>query len=751
MSEHHHSNDSKEKHKCNCDNTLNKNLDKCEKVHMECACENDSGHHMHHSHTTEMHHHDVTNNHENHSSHENHHTTKTHHHDINNDHDNNSSHEHHHTNDGSGGSHDHSSHIKDYLIRFVISSILSIPVLVLSNMVQMWFGYTLTFNYSNYVLLFISTVIFFYGGKPFFVGAYHEVKSKSPAMMSLVSLSITIAYVYSIFVTFNLLNGMDFYWELVTLIDIMLLGHYLEMKSSLVASKSIESLSKLLPTIAHLITDSNETLDVTLSTLKHEDIVLVKPGEKIPVDGLIIYGKSSIDESMITGESNPIDKSVHDEVIGGTINGDGLLHVKVTKLGSETYLSQVVTLVNQALKSKSNTQRLADIAAKYLFYIALLTAITTAIIWSLFGNTTEEVITRVVTVIVIACPHALGVAIPLVTSISTSIAAKNGLLIKNRTHFENGRKVKHIIFDKTGTLTDGKFSVTDVLVLKDTKEKVLDIAFALETPSTHPLALGILRYKKHQVTPLEVIDFKNIVGFGVSGIIDLKFYAVVSANYLDSFNISYDHTHYHQLISKGETVVFVIEEKEVLGMIALKDQVKQKSIEAIKELSLMGITVHMLTGDNEVVAKRVANELGISHFKHSVLPHQKSAYIKELKAFNHVVAMTGDGINDAPALAEANLGIAIGAGTDVAIETADVILVRSEPMDVVNLIKLSKKTYRKMLENLIWALAYNVISLPLAAGILSFINITISPAIGAFFMSLSTIIVAINAQFLKLK
>ncbi len=688
-----------------------------------CGCLNDETAHQHH----------------NHQHHDHHSQEHAHHHSIGC------------APGGHGhGGHDHSSHLKDYLVRFLVSTILSIPVLVLSPMIQGWLGYSFSFPGSEYVVLLLATFIFIYGGKPFFMGAYYELKAKEPAMMSLVALAITVSFVYSVLITFGL-SGMDFYWELVTLIDIMLLGHYLEMKSSMVASNALESLTKLLPSTAHLYISDSETLDVPLSDLKHDQIVLVKPGEKVPVDGIVFRGTSSVDESMVTGESSPVLKAVADEVIGGTINGDGLLLVKITKLGHETYLSQVVELVNTSLQSKSKTQRLADVAAKYLFYVSIAVALITWLVWGLLGESTEFILEKVVTVIVIACPHALGVAIPLVTSISTSLAAKNGLLIKNRNAFENGRKVNHVIFDKTGTLTFGKFSVTDVIEVASTKKDILAIAYNLESASTHPIAKGIVEYAKSSDSHLDVTDYKNVAGFGVTGTINQKLSGVVSANYLKTNAISFDEKQYQTLISKGETVVYVIAENKVLGIITLKDTVKPSAKQAVHELSRMGITSHMLTGDNEVVAKVVANEVGIIHYKHSVLPHQKSDYIKDLKGYQQHIAMTGDGINDAPALAASDLGIAIGAGTDVAIETADVILVKSEPKDVVSLIKLSKTTYRKMIENLIWALAYNIITLPLAAGALHFMGVMISPALGAVFMSLSTIVVAINAQFLKIK
>ncbi|HLT00404.1 MAG TPA: copper-translocating P-type ATPase [Acholeplasma sp.] len=721
-----HEEQHEDKKVCSCPGCKGEGTDSCTCgcLTNESACKHEGHDHAHH------HHHD-------HSHHNHNHHDHSHH-----------GHHGHHSHHGHGG-HDHSAHIKDYLIRFIISTILSIPVLIFSQQFQEWFNYSISFPFDEYVVLVLATAIFIYGGIPFFSAAYYEIKAKEPAMMSLVALAITVSYVYSVMVTFGF-AGMDFYWELVTLIDIMLLGHFLEMKSSMVASDALASLTNLLPSEAHVYVDGN-THDVPLKDLKVNQVVLVKPGEKIPVDGLILWGESSIDESMVTGESNPVFKTINETVIGGTINGDGVLRIKVTKLGEDSYLSQVVKLVNESLMSKSKTQRLADLAAKYLFYISITAALITWLAWGLVGADTDFIFTKIVAVIVIACPHALGVAIPLVTSISTSLAAKNGLLIKNRNAFENARKVKHVIFDKTGTLTDGKFTVTNVITIKRNLKGILEIAHLLEQTSTHPIAKGILEYTKNVKTTLQVVDTKNLPGYGVIGKIDGKNVAAVSQAYLNKEGIFYDKNVQADLDQQGLTIVYIVEENEVLGMLTLKDQVKPSAIYAIKELNSMGIVTHMLTGDNEAVAKRVASELGITTFRASMLPHQKSQYIDEIKIDGTFVAMTGDGINDAPALAKADLGIAIGAGTDVAIETADIILVKSEPKDVLKLIELSKKTYRKMIENLIWALAYNVFSLPLAAGALYSIGFEISPAIGAILMSLSTIIVSINAQFLKLK
>lgn len=651
------------------------------------------------------------------------------------------------------GDHDHSSHMKSYLYRFLISTILSIPVIILSPVIQGFFNYEFSFLYSEYVVLLFSSIILIYGGLPFYQGLINEIKNKEPGMMSLVSVAVTISFVYSVLVTFNIVHShMDFYWELVTLIDIMLLGHYIEMKSTMVASNALESITELLPNKANLYINENETKEVLIKELKLDQIVLVKSGDKIPVDGVIIKGKSTVDESMFTGESNPVLKEMDDLVLGGTINGDGILLVKITKLGDETYLNQVIKLVNESLGYKSNTQRLADIAAKYLFYVSVSVALITWVVWGLLGASGDMVLERIVTVIVITCPHALGVAIPLVTSVSTTIAAKNGLLIKNRNAFENANKINHVIFDKTGTLTYGKFSVSNIILLNDNKD-ALNILYTLESNSNHPIAKGISNHLKDKAKRININDIKNEVGFGILGIYNEKVVGAVSPNYLKENKIDYDIKQYEELIKKGETVIYLFKEKDVLAIVSLKDEIKPNAKKAIKSLHKMGIKTHMLTGDNEVVASLVAKELEIDSFYHSVLPHEKSEYIEDIKNENkdNFVAMAGDGINDAPALALSDLGIAIGAGTDVAINTSDIILVKSDPNDIVNLLKLAKVTKRKIIENLLWALGYNIITLPIAAGALDFLNVKVTPALGALIMSLSTVIVAVNAKLLKLK
>lgn len=644
----------------------------------------------------------------------------------------------------------HAMMVNDFKKRFYISLVLTIPILLLSPMIQMFMNVEWRFTGDTLILFGLSTILFIYGGKPFLLGAVDEFKAKTPAMMMLIALAISVAYIYSALTMFVLI-GNDFFWELATLISIMLLGHWIEMKSVMGASKALEELVKLMPDVAHMIHDDGEIMDHPVSHFKVGFKVLVKPGEKIPLDGKIYEGNSSVNESMMTGESVPVEKTVGDEVIGGSINGDGVLKFIVNRVGEATFLSQVIKLVKEAQASKSNTQRLADKAAKWLFYIALIAGTSTFVIWLILGKDLNFAIERAVTVIIISCPHALGLATPLVTAVSTSIGAKKGLLIRNRAAFEDARNLNAIVFDKTGTLTEGAFGITDIETYGMDEEEMLRIVYSVESNSEHPIAKGIVKAGKlKQFEVMDVKDYKALPGKGLSAIVNNRNIMVVSPGYLNSENIEYNHERYETLALEGKTIIFVLENKILLGFIALSDIVRETAIEAIQSLKSMQIESIMLTGDNRRVAEYVGKKLSIDTIISEVLPHQKSDKIAELQKLNKKVAMTGDGINDAPSLAKADLGIAIGAGTDVAIETADVILVKSNPLDVVNILKLSKATYRKMIQNLIWATGYNVIALPLAAGILFNQGIVISPALGAVFMSLSTIIVAINARTLKI-
>ncbi len=644
----------------------------------------------------------------------------------------------------------HKMMVEDFKKRFIFSLILMVPILVLSPMIQMFIGINLRFSGDSYLLFALSTILYFYGGKPFLKGAIGELKKKSPAMMTLIAMAISVAYIYSSLTVF-VLKGNDFFWELATLIVIMLLGHWIEMRSVMGASKALDELVKLMPEIAHKITENGDTEDVPVKNLETDDKVLIKPGEKIPIDGTVFEGNSSVNESMITGESVPVDKGENDGIIGGSINGEGILKFKVTKVGDETFLSQVIKLVRDAQASKSNTQRLADRAAKWLFYIASISGLLTFTVWTILGKGLDFSIERAVTVIIISCPHALGLAIPLVTAVSTSIGAKKGLLIRNRTAFENARKINTIVFDKTGTLTKGEFGITDIQEVSVSKEELLKLAYSVELNSEHPIAKGIVNEgNKKNLKSLEVKDYQNITGKGLKAIVDDKNIMVVSPGYMESEKIEFDETDYEKLSQQGKTVVFVLQDSKLLGYIALSDIVREEAKEAIKTLKEMNVASIMLTGDNKRVAAYIGEKVGMDKVIAEILPAEKAKKISELQAEGRFVGMTGDGINDAPSLAAADLGIAIGAGTDVAIETADVILVRSNPNDVVNILKLSKATYRKMIQNLAWATGYNVIALPLAAGVLYNQGIVISPALGAVLMSLSTIIVAINARLIKI-
>lgn len=644
----------------------------------------------------------------------------------------------------------HAMMVEDYKKRFFVSLILTIPILILSPMIQMFLGVDWRFNGDTYILFALSTILFFYGGNPFFVGAKDELKQKSPAMMTLIGLALLVAYIYSSMTVF-IIEGTDFFWELATLVVIMLLGHWIEMKSVMGASKALEELASLIPETANIITSNGDIVVIAVSQLKAGDRVLVKPGEKIPIDGIVYEGNSDVNESMITGESVPVDKKAEDEIIGGSINGEGVLKFRVNKIGDQTFLSQVIKLVRDAQASKSKTQRLADTAAKWLFYVAVTAGSLTFIAWMFFNGELGFAIERAVTVVIIACPHALGLATPLVTSVSTSIGAQKGLLIKNRTAFENARKINAIVFDKTGTLTEGEFGITDVHGIGISEEELLTIAYSVELNSEHPLAKGIVKHgKKLNLEILEVKDYQNITGQGLKAIVGDRNILIVSPGYMRRESIPYDENIYGKLSDEGKTVLFVLDNTTLLGYIALSDIIRDTSKVAVDNLKAMNVESIMLTGDNQKVASIVGKKLSIDKVIAEVLPQDKASIIDELRQDGKMVAMTGDGVNDAPALAEADLGIAVGAGTDVAIETADIILVKSNPIDVVNILKLSKATYKKMIQNLIWATAYNIVALPLAAGILYNQDIVISPALGAVLMSVSTIIVAINARLLKI-
>lgn len=643
----------------------------------------------------------------------------------------------------------HEHMIEDFRRRFWVSLILTIPILVLSPLIQNILGYEFTFPFDSYVLFALSSVIYFYGGWPFLTGLMDELKKKQPGMMTLIGVAITVAYGYSVAITFGL-EGKTFYWELATLIDIMLLGHWIEMKSVMNASNALEKIVQLMPSEAHLLEDG-QTKDVAIDQLKSGDLVLVKPGEKVPVDGVIIDGESHIDESMVTGESKPVKKKKDNQVIGGTINGNGSLTIKAQQIGEEAYLSKVINMVKEAQSEKSKTQHLADKVAFWLTITSLSVGFITLVTWLFLDQPFVFALERMASVMVITCPHALGLAIPLVVAISTSLSAQRGLLIRNRTAFENSRKISLLVFDKTGTLTQGKFEVLRYGSLNNAyKDKqILSLAGSLESKSEHPLATSIMQKITNEGIKLpEVKNFKAITGKGVEGEVENKKVKVVSPGFVKEKGITIPDSVYK---NDQETIVFVLVEEELAGFIAMGDEIRNESYEAVKILKENNLKIYMMTGDNEKVARSVSDELDLDGYSAEMLPDQKLEKIKDFQDKGEFVAMTGDGINDAPALAKADVGIAVGSGTDVAAETADIILVNSNPIDIAHLIVLGKETYKKIVQNLIWATAYNIIAIPLAAGVLYNLGIIISPAMGAIFMSLSTIIVAINSQLLKKK
>lgn len=642
----------------------------------------------------------------------------------------------------------HKMMLNDFKRRFIVSLIITFPILILSPLIQSFFGYELKFPGSIYLIFIISSFVYVYGGFPFIKGMAKELMKKRPGMMTLIGVAISVAYIYSSVVVFGL-EGEVFFWELATLIDIMLIGHWIEMRSVLGASRALEELVKIMPLEAHLV-NNDEIEDVKVEELKVGDNVLVKPGEKIPIDGIVIEGETNVNQAMITGESRPVSKKIDDEIIGGAINGEGSIVIKVKKTGKDTYLNQVIIMVREAQQTKSKTQDLANTAALILTIIALSIGFLTFTLWILSGQNLTFAIERTATVMVITCPHALGLAVPLVVSRSTTFAATSGLLIRDRTAFESARNIDAIVFDKTGTLTQGNFGVTDVISISDTDEnEILSIAASLEIRSEHPIALGIVNTAKERNIPLKnVEEFKAIPGKGIKGKIGETKYKVVSPGYLREIGIIYNGKDIEKKKQQGKTIVFILKNETIIGALALADIIRKESKEAINRLKSLGIKCMMLTGDNKYVAKWVADEIGLDSYIAEVLPHEKANKIKEIQK-EYKIAMVGDGINDAPALAQADVGIAIGAGTDVAIETADIVLVRNDPRDVADILILSKNTYSKMFQNLIWATGYNAFAIPLAAGALFSLGILLSPAIGAILMSLSTVIVAINARLLK--
>ena len=657
---------------------------------------------------------------------------------------------------GKGGHHDHHAMmVEDFKRRFWICLGLTVPILALSPMLQGWAGVDWRFPGDVWVLAALAAVVYLYGGKPFLTGAKEELAKRRPGMMTLVALAISVAFVYSIAVVLGL-EGNLFFWETATLVDLMLVGHWVEMRSVMGASRALEELARLMPDEAHRLTPSGDVEDVPTAALRPGDRILVRASEKIPADGTIVDGRSDVNQAALTGESVPVQKAVGDELIAGSVNGSGALTVEVTKTGADAYLSQVVSLVREAQASKSKTQDLANRAAFYLTVTAITVGALTFLAWWLFtGEPLAFAIERAVTVMVIACPHALGLAIPLVVAVSTSISARNGLLIRDRAAFERARELDTLVFDKTGTLTEGRFGVTDLLPVSGVDENdLLATAAAVERGSEHPIAAGVVRSAQDRGLAIPAVqDFEAITGKGVRARVAGRTVQILSPGALQATGVRFPdeiRERADALGTGGLTVVYVVEgdgeDARPMGALALADVVRPESREAIDRLHELGLTAVMLTGDKREVAEYVARQLGIDRVIAEVLPDGKSAEIKRLQAEGHVVAMTGDGVNDAPALATADVGIAVGAGTDVAVETADIVLVQSDPRAAVRVIALAQATYRKMVQNLWWAAGYNVVAIPLAAGVLAPWGIILSPAVGAVLMSLSTVVVAVNAR-----
>ena len=666
----------------------------------------------------------------------------------------------HHDNHASHHHSGHAHHHGNFKVKFFVSLIFAIPIILLSPMMGVNLPFQFTFPGSEWVVLMLSTILFFYGGKPFLSGGKDEIAAKKPGMMTLVALGISVAYIYSLYAfymnNFSSATGhtMDFFWELATLILIMLLGHWIEMNAVGNAGDALKKMAELLPNSAIKVMDNGQREEVKISDIMTDDIVEVKAGESIPTDGIIVQGQTSIDESLVTGESKKVQKNQNDNVIGGSINGSGTIQVKVTAVGEDGYLSQVMGLVNQAQNDKSSAELLSDKVAGYLFYFAVSVGVISFIVWMLIQNDVDFALERLVTVLVIACPHALGLAIPLVTARSTSIGAHNGLIIKNRESVEIAQHIDYVMMDKTGTLTEGNFSVNHYESFKNdlSNDTILSLFASLESQSNHPLAISIVDFAKSKnVSFTNPQDVNNIPGVGLEGLIDNKTYKITNVSYLDKHKLNYDDDLFTKLAQQGNSISYLIEDQQVIGMIAQGDQIKESSKQMVADLLSRNITPVMLTGDNNEVAHAVAKELGISDVHAQLMPEDKESIIKDYQSDGNKVMMVGDGINDAPSLIRADIGIAIGAGTDVAVESADIILVKSNPSDIIHFFTLSNNTMRKMVQNLWWGAGYNIVAVPLAAGVLAFIGLILSPAIGAILMSLSTIIVAINAFTLKLK
>jgi len=669
-------------------------------------------------------------------------------------HDHRPAHPHHgHVHEGDGSHHDAHAHHAPELFRdrFWVSLILTVPILYFSDQIQQWLGYTaVQFPASEWINPILGTVLFFYAGMVFLQGARHELQDRQPGMMTLISLAITVAYLYSMAVAFGL-PGMSFFWELATLLVIMLLGHWLEMASVRGASRALENLASLVPNVAHRIREGAID-DVAVAELSHGDRILVRPGEQLPVDGIVTEGSSSVNEAFLTGESRPVPKEPGAEVVAGAVNGEGALTVTVARIGSETTLSQIQRLVQEAQSSRSRYQNLADRAAGWLFYIALAVGVVTFIAWLVGTGELQQAITRTVTVLIIACPHALGLAIPLVIVNATALSASNGILVRNREAFERARNIGIVAFDKTGTLTEGKFGVSTVVAEGMSENEALAVMASLELRSEHPLAAAIVDDAKLRELELpHTVDFEVVPGMGVRGVVHGSIFTVGRPEWVSEQNLEFPLSLRESLLEaeeRGESTIVLMDSERALAVVGLADQIRESARATVRALQEARVEPVMITGDAKAVARTVAEQLGIERYYARVLPAEKAGKVRELQQIAPT-AFVGDGINDAPALLEADLGIAIGAGTNVAIESADLVLIDSDPADVLAALNLSKATYRKMIQNIAWATGYNAIALPLAAGVLAGVGFLLSPAVGAVLMSISTIVVALNAMTLR--
>lgn len=651
--------------------------------------------------------------------------------------------ENHHNHSGGMG---HMHHMQDMKRRFVVSTILTMPILLFSPMIQQWFGFTIDFPFRDMITFLLSTVIYFYGGKPFLTMMVDEIRSKKPGMMTLISMAISVAYFYSA-MTLVMPGGKAFFWELATLIDIMLIGHYIEAKSVLGAANALEDLVKMMPKKAMRFDASGELEEVEVAQLQPDDIILVHPGDNIPADGNVEAGESMTDEALLTGESKPVYKQPGSEVFMGSINLDGALRVRITKRGDESYLSQVIALVKEVQQSRSKTQDLANRAAGWLFYAAVAVGAVTFAVWAAIASPMDAVL-RTVTVLIIACPHALGLAVPLVVAISTSLGARKGILIRNRQAFETLKDIDAVCFDKTGTITEGRLAVSRVAATIDEQE-LISLARSIEQNSEHIIAQAIVKYADAKgAKRYDTESFTAYPGIGASATLQGKSVMVGGPRLLEKEGLSLPES-FLQFKQSDSTKVWVVLEREVIGVFLLEDSIRKTSKDAIASLKALGIETWMLTGDNEAVAAAIAAQSGVDRFRAGLLPDEKLETIKAIRNEGKIVAMVGDGVNDAPALLTADIGIAIGAGTDIAIESADIILTQSDLQSVVHAVTLSRRTYRKMKQNLWWAGGYNIVAIPLAAGVLARWGIVVDPAIGAVLMSASTVIVALNAQLFK--